>query len=183
MEPNPWLFPVPAILVSCKGGGGKPNIITLAWCGVAASVPPMVSIGIRPSRYSHDLIMASQEFVINIPSRKLARAVDLCGNISGRKTDKFKAAGLTAAAAKKVKAPVIKECPVNLECQVRKTLTLGTHTHFLAEVVAVQVEAGVLDAKGKPDMKKLDPIAFCPMADQYYALGKALGRHGFSKKK
>lgn len=183
LEPSPWLFPLPPILVSCQEEGKKPNIITLAWCGVVASNPMLVQIGIRPSRYSHDLILRSREFVINIPNRKLAWAVDFCGNTSGKKLNKFKATGLTPVPAQKVKVPIIQECPINLECKVVGTLKLGTHTHFLATVLAVQVSEKVLDENGKLNIKKLDPIAFFPIADQYYAIGKLLGSYGFSRKK
>ncbi len=178
---NPWLFPLPPILVSCQDGGKKPNIITLAWCGVVSSNPVMVQIGIRPSRYSHDLILKSREFVINIPTRKLAWAVDLCGTVSGQKKNKFNLTGLTPAPSIKVRVPSIKECPINLECKLVGTLRFGSHTHFLAQVVAVQVEEKILDENGKPDIKKLDPLAFFPIADQYYSIGKLVGRYGFSK--
>jgi len=183
IPPSPWLFPLPPILVSCQEPGKKPNIITLAWCGVVASNPPMVQIGIRPSRYSHDLILRSREFVINIPTRKLAWAVDFCGTVSGQRANKFNLTGLTPAPASKVKVPVIKECPINLECKLVGTLRFGTHTHFLAQVVAVQVNERILDEDGKPNVKKLDPLAFFPIADQYYSIGKLIGNFGFSKKK
>jgi len=157
---SPWLFPLPPILVTCQEPGKKPNIITLAWCGVVASNPVLVQIGVRPSRYSHDLILRSREFVINIPTRKLVWAVDFCGNITGKKTNKFKETGLTPADPVKVK-----------------------HTHFLGEVLAVQVDEKILDENGKLNVKKLDPLAFFPIAEQYYSIGKLLGNYGFTRKK
>jgi flavin reductase (DIM6/NTAB) family NADH-FMN oxidoreductase RutF len=180
---SPWLFPLPPILVTCQEPGKKPNIITLAWCGVVASNPVLVQIGVRPSRYSHDLILRSREFVINIPTRKLVWAVDFCGNITGKKTNKFKETGLTPADPVKVKVPVIKQCPINLECRVVGTIKLGTHTHFLGEVLAVQVDEKILDENGKLNVKKLDPLAFFPIAEQYYSIGKLLGNYGFTRKK
>jgi flavin reductase (DIM6/NTAB) family NADH-FMN oxidoreductase RutF len=182
IEPGTWLFPVPAIMVSCRQEGKKPNIITLAWCGVVASEPPMVSIGVRPGRYSHDMILKGGDFVVNLPSKKELWATDFCGNISGRKVDKFKAAGLTPAKASRVSSPIIKECPVNLECKVVGSLRFGTHTHILGEIVAIQCDSKVLDKNGKLDVDKLAPFAFFPSANQYYSMGKALGKHGFSKR-
>jgi len=183
LAPATWFFPLPAIMVSCREPGKKPNIITLAWCGVVASEPPMVSIGVRPGRYSHDMILKSGEFVINFPNKKLVWAVDFCGNHSGRDVDKFKAAGLTPAKASKLKAPLIKECPVNLECKVVGNLRFGTHSHILGEIVAMQCDEKVLDKKGKPDVDKLAPFAFFPGANQYFSMGALLGGYGFSKKK
>jgi flavin reductase (DIM6/NTAB) family NADH-FMN oxidoreductase RutF len=182
MAPETMLFPVPAIMVSCAEEGKKPNIITLAWCGVVASEPPMVSIGVRPGRYSHDMIAHSGEFVINIPGLKQLKATDFCGNVSGRKVDKFKETGLTPGKSTVVKAPIIKECPVNLECKVVGSLRFGTHTHFLAEIVAIQCDETVLDEKGKLVVEKLESFAFFPNANQYFSMGKALGKHGFSVK-
>jgi len=178
-----WFFPLPAIMVSCREKGKRPNIITLAWCGVVASEPPMVQISIRPERHSHDMILKSGEFVINIPSQKQLKATDFCGTVSGRKVDKFKAAKLTPGKAVAVKAPIIKECPVNLECRVAGNLRFGTHTHILGEVLAIQCDRKILDKKGRPDINKLSPFAFFPVANQYYAMGKLLGKYGFAKGK
>jgi len=182
IAPGTWLFPLPAVMVSCQEEDKRPNIITIAWCGVVASEPPLVHIGVRPGRFSHGIIMRSGEFVINIPNRNLLKATDYCGSVSGRKVDKFQAAGLTPGKAVVVKAPVIAECPVNLECKVMGSLRLGTHTHILGEVVAVQVEPKILDSEGKPRIDKLAPFAFFPVANQYYSMGKVIGRYGFSKK-
>jgi len=182
LSPDTWLFPTPAVLVTCKEAGRRANIITLAWAGVVASEPPIIQISIRPGRYSHDIILKSREFVVNIPDRKLLKAVDLCGTISGRKVDKFKEAGLTKAKASQVAAPLIAECPVNLECKVEGNLRFGTHTHILGEIVAIQCEDRILDESGKPDIEKLDPIAFYPIANEYYSLGKLLEKYGFARK-
>jgi flavin reductase (DIM6/NTAB) family NADH-FMN oxidoreductase RutF len=181
LKPGTWMFPLPAVMVSCKEKGHRPNIITLSWCGVAASEPPILQISIRPGRHSHDLILKSGEFVVNIPSQKQLKATDFCGNVSGRKVDKFKAAKLTPGRALKVGAPIIKQCPLNLECRVVGHFRLGTHTHILGEVLAIQCDRKILDRKGRPDINKLLPFAFFPVANQYYAIGKMLGKYGFAK--
>ena len=139
-KPGNVLSPVPAVLVSCGGTRGwKPNLITIAWAGNVCSEPPMLSISVRPERYSHEIIETTREFVVNVPSLRQAKAVDWCGVVSGRSVDKFAGAGLTPAPALKVGCPIVLECPLNIECRVRKSLKLGSHTLFVAEVVAVQV--------------------------------------------
>lgn len=149
------LYPVPCVMVSCAGETGKPNIITVAWAGTVNSEPPMVAIGVRPSRHSYTLIKQTGEFVVNVPSVALAEAADFCGIKSGRDTNKFAAMNLTPAAARKLKkAPLIKEAPLNLECKVRQSLMLGTHELFIGEVVAVHADEEILNEKGQIDAGK-----------------------------
>jgi flavin reductase (DIM6/NTAB) family NADH-FMN oxidoreductase RutF len=181
-KPGNVLAPVPAVLVSCGGTHGfKPNLITIAWTGSICSDPPMLSIAVRPERYSYGIIQATQEFAVNIPSLAQAYATDWCGMKSGRNVDKFAETGLTPAQASKVQCPIVLECPVNIECRVQQSLNLGSHTLFLAEVAAVQVSADLLDAKGKLRLEKAGLLAFA--VGQYFALGRSLGRFGFSVKK
>jgi len=181
-KPGNVLAPVPAVLVSCGGTAGwKPNIITIAWAGSVCSEPPMLSISVRPQRYSHGILAVTREFAVNIPSQRQARALDWCGMVSGRKVDKFAATGLTAAPALKAGCPVIAECPLNIECRIRRSLELGSHTLFLAEVVDVQVAATLLDAKGRLNLAKAGLLAFAH--GEYFALGRRLGRFGFSVRK
>lgn len=177
-KPSTMLNPVPVVMVSCADSEGKPNIITLAWAGTINSDPPMVSISVRKERYSFDLIKEKGEFVINLPTKKLTFATDYCGVKSGRDTDKFEAMGLTPEPASKVGVPIIKECPVNLECVVRQSMELGSHIMFLAEVVATDVEETLLDEKGKLDLNKAELI--CYSHGEYFPLGKPLGFFGYS---
>ena len=181
-KPGNVLSPAPAVLVSCGGTQEwKPNLITIAWAGNICSDPPMLSISVRPERHSHGIITAEREFVVNVPSLRQARAVDWCGVVSGRDVDKFAATGLTPAPALKVQAPIVRECPLNIECRVRKSLPLGSHTLFLAEVVAVQVSTALIDAKGRLDLEKEGLLAFAH--GWYYALGHCIGPFGFSVRK
>ena len=162
-KPGNVLSPVPAVLVSCGGTRGwKPNLITIAWTGNVCSEPPMLSISVRPERYSYEIIETTREFVVNVPSLRQARAVDWCGVVSGRSEDKFAGAGLTPAPALKVGCPIVLECPLNIECRVRKSLKLGSHTLFVAEVVAVQVTAALIDAKGRLRLEKGGFTGLCP---------------------
>jgi len=181
-KPGNVLSPAPALLVSCGGTRGwKPNLITIAWAGNVCSEPPMLSISVRPERYSYEILETTREFVVNVPSLREARAVDWCGVVSGRGEDKFTGAGLTPAPALKVGCPIVLECPLNIECRVRESLKLGSHTLFVAEVVAVQVSAALLDAKGCLRLEKGGLIAFAH--GQYFALGRCIGRFGFSVQK
>jgi len=119
--------------------------------------------------------------VVNIPSLAQAKATDWCGMKSGRHVDKFAETGLTPGSALKVKCPIVLECPINIECTVQQALNLGSHTLFLAEVVAVQVSSSLLDAKGKLRLEKAGLLAFA--VGQYFALGRSLGFFGYSVKK
>lgn len=174
------LNPEPAVLVSC-GSLENPNLITVGWCGTICTQPSMVSISIRPERYSHHLIKESGEFVINLTTEKLVRATDWCGVKSGRDVDKFAACGLTAAAASKVGAPLLAESPLNMECRVTQIIPLGSHDLFLAEVVACDVEESLLDEKGKLCLDKAGLLAYSH--GEYFALGKQLGTFGYSVRK
>jgi flavin reductase (DIM6/NTAB) family NADH-FMN oxidoreductase RutF len=181
-KPGNMLAPVPVVLVSCGGAQGwKPNLITIAWIGSVCSDPPMLSIAVRPDRYSHDIIKATAEFVVNVPSMDQARTTDWCGVVSGRDVDKFASTGLTPAAGRKVSCPIVMECPLNIECRIRKRLALGSHTLFLAEVVAVQVSSQLVDARGRLNLQKAGLMAFAH--GHYFSLGRHLGHFGFSVRK
>ena len=158
--------------------GWAPNLITIAWAGNVCSEPPMVSISVRPERHSYEIIEQTRQFVVNVPSLRQARAVDWCGVVSGRDADKFAGAGLTAAPALKVGCPIVLECPVNIECGVRQSLKLGSHTLFVAEILAVQVSTELVDPRGKLRLEKGGLLAFAH--GEYFALGRRIGRFGFS---
>jgi len=181
-KPGNVLAPVPVVLVSCGGTPGwRPNLITIAWTGSVCSDPLMLSISVRPERYSYDIIETTKEFAVNIPSVRQAKATDWCGMVSGRNEDKFAATGLTPGPALKVGCPIVLECPLNIECRVQQSIKLGSHTMFLAEVVAVQVSSDLLDARGRLRLEKAGLLAFA--VGQYFALGRSLGRFGFSVQK
>ncbi|WP_206810737.1 flavin reductase family protein [Paradesulfitobacterium ferrireducens] len=179
-RPAPVLFPVPTVLVTSQIEGGEPNMVTIAWTGIMCSEPPVVYIGVNPIRYSHSLIKESGEYVINIPTVTQVKEVDFCGVVSGKKVNKFKETGLTPVPASQVKAPLIAECPVNIECRVRQTLSLGSHDVFIADVVAIHYNEDVLDEKGRPDIERIQPYGFS--LSEYRLLTDKIGFHGYSKK-
>ncbi len=180
-KPGNMLYPTPAVMVSCKRPGEKPNIITIAWCGTVCTNPPMASISIRKSRHSYAIIRDTKEFVINLTTKKLVRAADLCGVRSGKDIDKFSQAHLTACRSHTVSCPGIAQSPVNIECQVTEILPLGSHDLFLANVTAVQVEDTLLDENGALQLGKSGLVSYSHGG--YFELGKMLGKFGFSVQK
>jgi flavin reductase (DIM6/NTAB) family NADH-FMN oxidoreductase RutF len=182
IEPSTFLAPVPAALVTCQDRGGRPNIITVAWTGVVCSDPPMVSISIRPSRYSHGIIKETGEFVVNLPTADIVLKADHCGITSGKGSDKFADTGLTPVGADKVAAPLIGECSVSMECRLIEIVPLGIHDMFLGEVVATHVAEEAFDEEGNISMEIIKPLGYSPIDRTYRAVGKALGGYGFSRK-
>lgn len=177
-KPTTLLNPVPAVMVSCAGTDGKPNIITVAWAGTINSAPPMLSISVRKERYSYQLIKEKGQFVVNLTTEKLVKATDFCGVRSGKDMDKFQAAELTPEKASMVDVPMIKESPINLECVVKSRLELGSHDMFIAEVVAVNVDESLLNERGKLCLEKAGLI--CYSHGEYWSLKKSLGYFGHS---
>lgn len=178
-KPGTVLYPVPVVLVTC--GNAPSNIITVCWVGIVCTDPPMLSISVRPERYSHAIIEEKREFVVNLPTVSIVKSVDYCGVKSGRDIDKWSATGLTATPSIMIKTPQIEQCPVSLECVVRQQLRLGSHDCFIAEIVSVSVNKQFIDQKGYFDMKAAELLAYSH--GHYYDLGNTLGHFGFSIKK
>ena len=160
---------------------GRDDIITVAWAGTVCTNPPMVSISIRPERYSYHMIRETGEFVINLTTEELAFATDYCGVKSGRDVDKFKETGLTREKAEKVKAPMIAEAPVSIECKVKEIRELGSHHMFIAQVAAVHADEKYMDEKNRFDLNRARPIVYSH--GEYLGTGKKLGTFGYSVKK
>ena len=180
-KPGNMLYPVPAVMVSCMRSGGKPNIITLAWAGTVCSDPAMVSISVRPERYSHGIMTESGEFVINLVTEKLTRICDWCGVRSGRDYDKFQEMHLGEYHSELMETPAIAESPVNIWCKIVHTQLLGSHDMFLARVVGVTIDDSYMDEKGRFALERTGLIAYSH--GEYFALGKKIGNYGYSVKK
>lgn len=175
------LYPLPAVLVSVADHAGNTNLFTVAWTGTICSDPPMVSISVRPERYSHRMIEETGEFVINLTTEALVYATDYCGVKSGRDVDKWSRTGLTPIAAEHVKAPMVEQSPVNLECRVTQKLELGTHDMFLAEVLAVHADERYMDDSGRFDLNAAKPLVYSH--GRYLTTGEEIGSFGYSVKK
>jgi len=180
-KPGNMLYPVPAVMVSCQREGEKPNIITVAWAGTICSSPAMLSISIRPERYSYNILKETGEFVVNLVTKDLVRAADYCGVKSGRDVDKFTEMKLTPCSVDSVKTPGIEESPVNLACRVVEIKHLGSHDLFLAQVVGVSVDGRYIDEKDKFHLNQAGLAVYSH--GEYYELGKKLGSFGYSVKK
>ena len=181
-KPGNMLYPLPAVMVSAGDKEGNQNILTIAWTGTICTNPPMVYISVRPERNSYQMIKDTGEFVINLTTEKLAKATDYCGVRSGRDTDKWKETGLTPGPAESLLyAPVIKECPVSIECRVTEIKELGSHHMFLAEVKTVQVDESYLNEKNKFELNKTGLLAYSH--GEYLGLGKKIGTFGYSIRK
>lgn len=180
-KPGNMLYPLPVVMVSVADKEGKQNIITIAWTGTICSDPPMVSISVRPERYSYHMIKETGEFVINLTTKELAFATDYCGVKSGRDVDKFAAMQLTPVRGEKVKAPLIAESPVNLECKVTEVKHLGTHDMFMAEVACVHADEKYMDEQNRFHLEMADPIVY--FHGTYMTTGKKIGTFGYSVRK
>lgn len=180
-KPGNMLYPLPAVLVSVADRQGNANLFTVAWTGTVCSDPPMVSISVRPERYSYHMIEETGEFVINLTTEPLAYATDYCGVRSGRDEDKWQKMKLTPIKGEHVKAPMAAESPVNLECRVTQKIELGTHHMFLARVLAVHVDERYMDKNGRFHLGRARPLVYSH--GRYFATGRELGTFGFSVRK
>jgi flavin reductase (DIM6/NTAB) family NADH-FMN oxidoreductase RutF len=172
--------PLPPAMVTV-GTFDSPNVLTVGWTGILATQPPKTYISVRPSRYSHKLLRENGEFVINLPSADLAKAVDYVGIYTGAKVDKFEKCNLTKRKSEKVAPPTISECPIALECRVTEVLPMGSHDVFLADIVSVSCDEKIIDSEGKMRFEKANLLAYAH--GEYYTLGERVGRFGFSTDK
>lgn len=182
---NPFrpVYPTPAGLITCVDKDGKPNIVTLGEVAMASLFPTRVSIGLRPATYSNGLIKSSGEFVVNFPTIDIIDKVDFCGTTSGRNTDKFAETGLTPEPALYVSPPLIKECPVNLECKVVAVLSIGSHDLFIGDVLVMHAEEEIIVdlERGLIDPKKAGAVIFA--MNKYWSFGEEIEPIRFTKKK
>ena len=177
-KPGTMLNPLPVVMVSC-GSMEAPNIVTIAWTGIINSEPPITYVSIRKSRYSHELISQSGEFVINLTTEKLAETTDFCGVRSGRELNKFQECGLTPIPSDQIGAPMILESPVNLECRVMEVKSFPSHDMFIAEILAVHADESLLSDTGKLRLDKAGLL--CYNHGEYYGIHqRPLGRFGYS---
>ncbi len=181
-KPGTMIYPLPAVLVSCGETPDEYNLLTISWTGTICSDPPMCYISVRPSRHSYEIIKRTGEYVINLTTEKLARATDWCGVKSGKNINKWKEMTLTPAPAGIVKAPIVLEAPVNIECKVKEVLNLGSHHMFISEVVNVIADDEYIDpVTGAFSLKKANPL--CYIHAHYFKTGDPIGKFGWSVEK
>jgi flavin reductase (DIM6/NTAB) family NADH-FMN oxidoreductase RutF len=181
-KPGTMLYPLPAVMVSCGSYPEEYNIITISWTGIICTDPAMCYISVRPGRFSYNIIKKNGEFVINVTTKSLAFATDWCGVKSGKDHNKFTEMGLTPVPASKIKAPMIKESPVNIECIVREIKELGSHHMFISEVVTVNADEEYIN-KESGLFKLNDAGLICYSHGKYYETGRFIGKFGYSVEK
>ena len=170
LGPEPLLYPMPAVLVGVTIND-KPNFMTAAWCGIAASKPPALSVAVRRERYTLKGIQENKTFSINVSSSAMVKETDFCGIYSGKTKDKSKI--FTTFYGELKTAPLIQECPLNLECRVLHYLDLGSHTLVVGEIIETYMTASCL-SDGKGDPRKIDPLIFIPGTREYHRLGEVI---------
>ena len=180
-KPGNMIYPLPAVLVTCRDKAGNDNVLTVAWTGTVCTNPPMAYISVRPSRYSYEIIKETGEFVINLTTEALAFATDFCGVQSGRDMDKFSKCNLHKEKAQEVDAPLLKESPVNIECRVRESHEYGSHTMFVADVLCVHADESYMNSAGKFQLEEAGLLAYSH--GTYYGLTNPKGTFGYSIKK
>lgn len=180
-KPGNMLYPLPAVLVSCGDKAGNYNVLTVAWTGTICSDPAMVYVSVRKNRYSHHMLEETGEFYINLTTEALAFATDYCGVKSGKDLNKFEEMHLTPEMGMLSWAPMIKESPVCIACEVVRIEELGSHDMFIANVKGVYADEAYMDEKGKFDLIKAKPIVYSH--GQYYGLGRYIGKFGYSVQK
>ena len=174
------IAPVPPVLVGVSDGE-KNNVFTVGWTGIINTRPPKTYISVHPDRYSYEFIKETGEFTINLPSTNLVSKVDTCGVKSGRKIDKLKELNLSYEKGELITAPIITDCPINLECKVFQSIDLGSHTMFMADILNVHVDEKLLDKNGRLMIEKADLLAYAH--GRYFSLGKTLMTFGQSVRK
>ncbi|MCL1943673.1 MAG: flavin reductase family protein [Candidatus Azobacteroides sp.] len=181
-KPGTMIYPLPAVMVSCGSNENEYNVLTIAWVGTICSDPPMCYISVRPERYSYAILKKNMEFVINLTTRKMARETDWVGVRSGRKYNKFEETGLTIGKASIVRAPVIEESPLCIECKVKEIISLGSHDMFIADVVNVLADETYIDREtGRFKMEEVDLLVYAH--GNYYGMGEHIGKFGWSVQK
>lgn len=175
------IYPLPAVLVTCRSKSGEDNVFTVAWTGTVCTNPPMAYISVRPSRYSYNMIKETGEFVINLTTEEMAKATDYCGVTSGRDVDKFARCGLHKEEADEVNVPMLVESPVNIECRVREAHEYGSHTMFVADVICVHADEKYMNETGKFELEKSQLLAYSH--GTYFGLTNPKGTFGYSIKK
>lgn len=168
LGPQTLLFPMPAILVGANVND-KPNYMAAAWCSIVSHNPPAVSVALQKSRYTLTGIKKNETFSVNVPSSNLVKKTDYCGLCSGKNKDKSKI--FKTFYGKLKTAPLIQECPLNLECKVIHCLDLGSHTLVIGEIAETYIADDCM-TNGKPDPRKIDPLVYSPGTRGYYRIGE-----------
>jgi flavin reductase (DIM6/NTAB) family NADH-FMN oxidoreductase RutF len=173
--PQPWLFPNPTVLLGTVYDG-KVDFAPYAWCGITGGEPPTVAVGVRHERHTLKGIYQNRAFSVNVPSVDLLVETDYCGMVSGAQEDKANHCGFKVFYGTLETAPLIEQCPVNLECEVIHLLNVGVHMLVIGKIVQSHVNEDCL-TDDQPDILKIKPFVYSrgPTA-RYNAVGEVLGQ-------
>ncbi len=176
MGPKTWIYPKPVLLIGTNVND-KPNFMAAAHCGIVNSIPPMISVAIQHHRYTHRGIMQNLTFSVNVPSRDLVKEADYCGIASGSEVDKVEVCQFQVFYGKLNNAPLIEQCPVNLECSVVHILNLGSHSLVIGRIEETHVSESCL-TDGQPDVDKIKPLVYnsTPPARNYHVFGEFVAK-------
>ena len=181
-KPGTLIYPLPAALISCGSSPEDYNLFTVSWMGTICSNPPMCYISVRKERHSFNIIKESSEFVINLTNEDLAFAADWCGVRSGKDYNKFEEMKLTAVQGEMVKAPIVQESPLCIECKVKEIIELGSHVMFISDVINVQADSQYIDPETNT-FKLSDAKLIAYSHGHYYKLGEEIGKFGWTVQK
>jgi flavin reductase (DIM6/NTAB) family NADH-FMN oxidoreductase RutF len=170
LGPTERLYPMPTPLI-VAGIGDRLGIMAVAWIAIAGSTPSSIVMAMRSTRHTLSLIRETGEFTVNVPSVSLAEAVDYCGIVSGRNTDKFADTGLTPVPSAVVATPIVEQCPLNFECRVMSEVPNGEYVLVIGEIVETHVDEELVDEAGRIDIDALDPLVYIPASREYRGLG------------
>ncbi|MGD0795751.1 MAG: flavin reductase family protein [Dehalococcoidales bacterium] len=171
--PQTWLYPEPTVLVGANVDG-RPNFMAVAWAGIACGNPPCISVALRHARHTLKGVRQNMTFSVNIPSTDLVKETDYCGLVSGAKTDKVRDCKFEVFYGQLESAPLIEQCPINMECEVQHILNLGSHALVVGSIIETHISEDCL-TDGQPDVKKIRPIIYNPRpATGYYAVGNSV---------
>lgn len=168
-------FPQPTTLVSSVGADGAVNLMTASWAGIVSKTPPTLALSLHHQRLTYRQIQETGCFVVNLVPTHLAVAADYCGLRSGRDEDKLEVTGLTAVAASRVAAPLLAECPLNVECRLRQEVELGDYRLLLGEILEIHATEAAFAGEGQIDARAFDPLVYLGGIREYWSLGEKVG--------
>lgn len=150
------LQPAPKVLVSCRGLNGENNVLAVGYCGNCSYDPPMVMVGIVPTRYSYQMIKESGCFVVNLVDKDYQKTFDYLGSHSKRDEDKLAVMNVSLKEGTKIDAPILPDCPVNIECKVVDSIVTGSHEMFIGKIEYVHADAKLVDHEGNIDFSQIN---------------------------
>jgi len=177
-----FLAPLPVVLVTLRSGKGQEisdSIIPISWAGIVEHAPHMLNINISRGKYSAKVIRETGQFGVCIPGAQYMKQVDICGTVHGDKTDKFQLTGFEKYEAREIDAPLIRQCPINMECVLEDTISFKSHDMFVGKIVATHIDEKYMDENGEPDYGKIDIL--CYANGCYWTMGEMKERLYYTK--